>query len=51
MGLAATVLGAAIFVPVAVLASPSGPENIEAAWEIFVVAQVQYTFTRPLGEF
>jgi len=51
MGLAATVLGAAIFVPVGILASPSGAENIEAAWKIFVVAQVQYTFTRPLGEF
>ncbi len=51
MGLAATVLGAAIFVPVGILASPSGAENIEAAWEIFVVAQLKYTFTRPLGNF
>jgi len=50
-GLAATILGAAAFVPVAVLASASGVENVEAAWEIFVVAQVKNTFTRPLGDF
>jgi hypothetical protein len=50
-GFAATILGAATFVPAAVLASPSGAENVEAAWEIFVVAQFKNTFTRPLGEF
>ncbi|MCH8083842.1 MAG: hypothetical protein IH885_06365 [Myxococcales bacterium] len=50
-GLAGTILGAAAFVPVAVLASASGVHNVEAAWEIFVVAQFQNTFTRPLGEF
>ncbi len=50
-GLAATILGAAAFVPIAVLASASGVENVEAAWEIFVVAQFENTFTRPLGDF
>ena len=50
-GLAATILGAAAFVPVAVLASASGAENVEAAWEIFVVAQFENAFTRPLGDF
>jgi hypothetical protein len=50
-GFAATILGAAFFVPAAVLASASGVENVEAAWEIFVVAQFKNTFTRPLGEF
>ena len=50
-GLAATILGAGAFVPVAVLASASGVENVEAAWEIFVVAQFKNTFTRPLGDF
>lgn len=50
-GFAATILGAVFFVPAAVLASASGTENVEAAWEIFVVAQVEHTFKRPLGEF
>lgn len=50
-GLAGTILGAAAFVPIAVLASASGVESVEAAWEIFVVAQFNNTFTRPLGEF
>ncbi len=50
-GFAATILGAVFFVPAAVLASASGTENVEAAWEIFVVAQFKNTFTRPLGEF
>ncbi len=50
-GFAATILGAAAFVPTAVLASASGVENVEAAWEIFVVAQFKNTFTRPLGDF
>ena len=50
-GLAATILGAGAFVPVAVLASASGVQNVEAAWEIFVAAQFRNTFTRPLGDF
>jgi len=50
-GFAATLLGAVFFVPVAVLASASGVEGVEAAWEIFVAAQVRNTFTRPLGDF
>ncbi len=50
-GFAATLLGAVFFVPVAVLASASGVQNVEAAWEIFVVAQFRNTFTRPLGDF
>jgi hypothetical protein len=50
-GIAATLLGAVFFVPVAVLASPSGPDNIATAWEVFVTSQVDYTFTRRLGDF
>ncbi len=50
-GFAATLLGAAFFVPAAVLASAGGMGGVEEAWEIFVVAQVRNTFTRPLGDF
>jgi hypothetical protein len=51
IGFAATILGAAFFVPTAALAWPNGGANVEAAWEIFVVSQVNNTFKRPLGEF
>jgi hypothetical protein len=50
-GFVATIIGGAFFVPAAALASPSGAEGIRVAWEHFVVAQVENTFTRPLGEF
>ena len=50
-GFAATLLGAAFFVPAAVLASAGGMGGVEEAWEIFVAAQVRNTFTRPLGDF
>jgi len=50
-GFAATIIGGAFFVPVAALAAPSGAEGIQTAWEHFVVAPAENTFTRPLGEF
>ena len=45
-----TLVGAAVFVPAAVLASPGGAENIQDAWDIFVAPLVESTFIRPLGE-
>ncbi len=50
-GFAMTLIGGAFFVPVAALAAPSGAESIQTAWEQFVVAPAEYTFTRPIGEF
>jgi hypothetical protein len=50
-GFVAIIIGGAFFVPAAALASPSGADGIQAAWEHFVVANVENTFTRPLGEF
>ena len=50
-GFVATIIGGVFFVPAAALASPSGADGIQAAWEHFVVANVENTFTRPLGEF
>jgi hypothetical protein len=50
-GFVATIIGGAFFVPAAVLSAPSGADNIQAAWEHFVVTQVENTFKRPLGEF
>ncbi len=50
-GFVATLIGGVFFVPAAALASPSGAGGIQAAWEHFVVANVEDTFTRPLGEF
>ena len=50
-GLATTIVGGALFVPAAALASPSGADNIQTAWEHFVLTPVENTFQRPLGEF
>jgi hypothetical protein len=50
-GFVTTLVGGALFVPAAVLASPSGPDNIQTAWEYFVAAPAENTFTRPLGDF
>jgi hypothetical protein len=50
-GFVATIVGGAFFVPAAVLASASGAEGIQAAWEHFVITPVENTFERPLGEF
>jgi hypothetical protein len=49
--LAQLVVGGACFVPAAILASPSGVDGIQAAWEHFVVPSVENTFERPLGLF
>ena len=50
-GLVTTIIGGAFFVPAAALASPSGADNIQTAWEHFVLTPVEDTFQRPLGEF
>jgi hypothetical protein len=50
-GFVATIVGGAFFVPAAVLASASGAEGIQVAWEHFVITPVENTFKRPLGDF
>jgi hypothetical protein len=50
-GFATILVGGALFVPAAVLAAPSGADNIRTAWEHFVAAPVENTFERPLGDF
>jgi hypothetical protein len=49
-GLVTTIVGGAFFLPAALLASPSGAEGIQAAWEHFVAPSVERTFKTPLGE-
>jgi hypothetical protein len=44
-----TLVGGAVFLPAAVLASPGGAENIQDAWDTFVAPLVDSTFIRPLG--
>jgi hypothetical protein len=49
-GLVTTIVGGVFFIPAALLASPSGAEGIQAAWEHFVAPSVERTFKTPLGE-
>jgi hypothetical protein len=50
VGLVTTIVGGAFFIPAALLASPSGAEGIQAAWQHFVAPSVERTFMTPLGE-
>jgi hypothetical protein len=50
-GFVGVLVGGALMVPATVLAAPGGVENIEAAYDAFLVSQVDFTFRRPLGEF
>jgi hypothetical protein len=49
-GLVTTVVGGVLFIPAALMASLSGAEGIQAAWEHFVAPSVERTFNTPLGE-
>ena len=49
-GLVTTVVGGVFFIPAALMASLSGAEGIQAAWEHFVAPSVERTFNTPLGE-
>jgi hypothetical protein len=44
-----TLVGGAVFLPAALMASPSGAEGVQEAWEYFVVPSFESTFKRPLG--
>ncbi len=49
-GLVTTTVGYVFFVPAALMASPSGAEGVQDAWEHFVAPSLESTFKRPLGE-
>ena len=51
LGLVAMAVGAAAFVPAALLAAPAGRDGIEPALEIFVTEPAKSVFQRPLGDF
>lgn len=46
----AVVIGTAIFVPAAIVTSPSGTDAIGQAWNKFVGYPSELAFQRPLGE-
>ena len=50
LALAALVVGAVAFVPVALLTAPNGRDSVEAAMEIFVTGPAHDVFRRPLGD-
>jgi hypothetical protein len=50
-GLAVFAVGAVMFIPAAVLATPGGNEAVDEAGDRFVRAPANYLFTRPIGEF
>ena len=44
-------VGAALMLPACLLASPSGREGIDGAYEILLEEPMEYAFTREMGEF
>ena len=50
LGFAASLVGAALFVPAALVTAPGGLDSIEEAWEQFVITPAEHVYTRPLGE-
>ena len=51
LALSAVVVGAAFFVPAAIISAPGGLTPIREAWEQFVMGPVNFVFVRPLGDF
>ena len=51
LGAAATIIGFALFIPVAIITSPGGKDTIGQAWELFVEVPGEFAFTRKLGDF
>ena len=51
LGLLTMVIGAALFVPAAVVTSPGGLDSLEEALELFVLDPAKDVLERPLGEF
>lgn len=51
LGFVGVVIGAALFVPVAVITAPGGRDTLEEALEMFVLVPGKFVFTRPLGSF
>ena len=51
LGLVAVVVGAVLFLPVALITSPMGLDSIQAAQEAFISVPSNDVFKRPLGEF
>lgn len=48
---ARVVVGAVMFLPAALLASPSGQEGFDAAYDTFIQEPMEYAFQRELGDF
>lgn len=51
VAVAKSAVGAGLFVPAALLASPGGRDPILEAWDVFVAQPAESAYTRPLGEF
>ena len=43
--------GAVLMIPASLMASPSGREGIDGAYEVLLEEPSAYAFTRPIGEF
>jgi len=51
LGVVATVVGAALFVPVAAISAAGGREALEEAYDLFIAVPAKSVYQRPLGDF
>jgi hypothetical protein len=45
------IIGGALYIPAIILASPSGKEGRDGAYDTFLAEPVEYAFDRKLGDF
>ena len=50
LGVAASVVGAGLFVPAAIVTAPNGLDSIQETWRLFVVTPAEHVYTRPIGD-
>jgi hypothetical protein len=51
LGLGAVVVGAVLFLPMALISAPQGRDGLRHSWELLVGVPVENVFQRPLGDF
>ena len=50
LGFAASLVGAALFIPAALITAPNGLDSIEETWRMFVVTPSEHVYMRPIGD-
>jgi len=50
LGVVASVIGAGLFIPSALITAPNGLDSVEEAWRMFVITPAEHVYMRPIGD-